>query len=415
MNSTTHKGFKIIDKILISYSGHEENIIIPEEVTRIGISAFENCKFIKSVVIPDNVGSVGDFAFINCPNLRHVTLGSPTSSEERDSTLILEKAAFKNCLLETINVYTSCIGTRGDAFGIYPFQIESETCDTKLFIHDSVNKIGARVFAFCETMNRLHLGKNLKHIGKDAFLRCMSLEKIVIPSSVELIDKSAFWGCSSVRSITIEGDDSGECKAITLGSEAFNVQHADGGNQHITNLERIDVNRDIIGRPPTINFRQINFGGMKYSPFLRYPSKYNISLVIGDGVKWIDRYMFSGIRSLTDVYIGNNMREISLSLFSNNPSLREVTLGSNLLCIKENAFQNCQSLKSLYITKELKDLYIDKLAFLDSHTHLFYEGTESEWYAQSTDCGDDDVSTMDAITNMIFNCTKEMYDEHRNV
>ena len=65
-------------------------ITIPEGVTRIGISAFEDCRSMDSVVFAgNNVETIGEWAFYNCHSLRSLTL--PEGIEE------VGLAAFYGC------------------------------------------------------------------------------------------------------------------------------------------------------------------------------------------------------------------------------------------------------------------------------------------------------------------------------
>ena len=59
--------FSFRDKDATSY-------VIPDYVTSIGDSAFEDCKSLKSLVIPDGVTSIGDGAFDNCCSLTDIVL-----------------------------------------------------------------------------------------------------------------------------------------------------------------------------------------------------------------------------------------------------------------------------------------------------------------------------------------------------
>ena len=69
-------------------------ITIPEGVTRIGISAFEDCRSMDSVVFAgNNVQEIGAWAFYNCHSLRNLTL--PEGVEE------IGRAAFFDCVYLT--------------------------------------------------------------------------------------------------------------------------------------------------------------------------------------------------------------------------------------------------------------------------------------------------------------------------
>ena len=83
-------------KILKTYLGGEETVIIPEYVEVIHDSAFARSQNLTSVEIPDSVKEIRDFAFAVCPNLKEITL--PQSVK-------LGKNVFYDCsALETVKI-----------------------------------------------------------------------------------------------------------------------------------------------------------------------------------------------------------------------------------------------------------------------------------------------------------------------
>ena len=51
-----------------------KNVVIPDNITEIGETAFAECSEIESVVIPDSVTKINKEAFISCSNLVSVVL-----------------------------------------------------------------------------------------------------------------------------------------------------------------------------------------------------------------------------------------------------------------------------------------------------------------------------------------------------
>jgi hypothetical protein len=72
--------------------------MIPDSVTSIGYTAFENCQSFTSITIPDSVTKIGDRAFYACYNLTGIKIpGSVTS---------ISNSAFGQCRNLTIYGYT---------------------------------------------------------------------------------------------------------------------------------------------------------------------------------------------------------------------------------------------------------------------------------------------------------------------
>ena len=75
--------FIIENGILIKYTGNERNIVIPDEVTEIGKSAFYSCLSVTSVKLHNKITKIGDSAFSDCAALEKSTPPSASSRRRR--------------------------------------------------------------------------------------------------------------------------------------------------------------------------------------------------------------------------------------------------------------------------------------------------------------------------------------------
>lgn len=104
-------------EVLKKYTGNDEEIIIPEGVTMIGVSVFQDCTNLKRVTIPDSVVAFDDDpygcnTFKGCVNLTHVSIGKGIKSIGEytfaDCTSLQEIVFHGNVTVITKNAFESC-------------------------------------------------------------------------------------------------------------------------------------------------------------------------------------------------------------------------------------------------------------------------------------------------------------------
>lgn len=146
-------------------------------VTRIGDSAFTDCKQITSISLPASLTHLGVTAFEQCHAVASITIPSGVVSIGRD--------CFYGCKsLASVS------------------------------IPDSVTEIGVRAFAGCGSLETVNLPANLTVIPETMFLACPKLTQITIPPGVETISGGAF-SQTGLTSVTFPPG------LKTLGSSAF--------------------------------------------------------------------------------------------------------------------------------------------------------------------------------------------------
>ena len=185
-------------------------VSIPDSVTSIGDGAFSGCKLLTSVNIPDGVTSIGTSMFRGCESLTSVTIP--------DSVTSIGNSAFENCKSLTSITIPDGVTSIGDwAFA---------RCDnlTSVIIPDSVNTIGHTAFSGCKSLTSVNIPDGVTSIGDSMFKDCESLTSVTIPDSVTSIGGSAFRNCPNLLSITLSDH------VTTIGDDAFTVLKTENYN-----------------------------------------------------------------------------------------------------------------------------------------------------------------------------------------
>lgn len=141
-----------------------------------------NEKLVRDLIIPNGVTSIGGFA---CYNFTSVTIPNSVTS--------IKDSAFQNCKsLTSITIPNSVTSIGDSAF----YNCESLTSIT---IPNSVTSIGDSAFYNCESLASVTIPNSVTSIGNSAFQNCKSLASITIPNSVTNIGFDTFGGCQKLR------------------------------------------------------------------------------------------------------------------------------------------------------------------------------------------------------------------------
>ncbi len=166
-------------------------IVIPDSVTSIGDSAFEDCEKLTKVTIPDTVTSIGDFAFSGCKNLKNLTI--PTSVSKIPH-----------------GMFGHLIGGKG-------WYDDTSCAITSIVIPD-----------------------NIKSIGLLAFSDCRNLQSVVIPKSVTSIGEFAFYECAALKDIYYEGSKEDWAKIKTQ-YDGVELEMEQGKTKFTDDIKRVTI------------------------------------------------------------------------------------------------------------------------------------------------------------------------------
>jgi len=306
------------------YQSSINTVVIQSGVTSIARSAFANCMELKTVEIVEGsmtlsfgggLGS-GSFPFDGCANIQNVSLGRNISYYDQTAN-----SPFSG----KIKLSTLVIGDKVTKINDYLFY----DCKGLLsvIIPDKVIEIGIRSFQNCEQLETLVLGADLQKIGDRSFENCRALTAISIPVSVDDIARSAFANCIELKTVEIVGGLTTLSFGGGLGAGLFPF---DG----CVNIQKITLGRNISYYDQTAN-----------SPF---SGKIKIStLIIGDKVTKINKYLFDGCKGLLSVIIPDKVNEIGEYAFRNCEQLKTLELGCGLQTLGNGAFSGCTKLEKI--------------------------------------------------------------------
>ena len=301
-------------KILIEYSGEEENIVIPEGITAIKAGLFANNGTIVSVTLPTTLKEIGESAFESCGRLVSVKIPA------------------------------------------------------------GVTDINAFTFACCERLESVELPSTLKTIGEHAFYCCYKLTGVVLPNGLTTIDEAAFQHLgvnASVNDIIII-----PASVTKIGENAFDYCH--NLTVYASAAERPSgwhKSWNGFNSPCKVSWNFSKFitdGGVKYIEFndgSKYVVEYDnetANVTILSGVTTIPSGIFSGSKVLESIVLPEGVTLIEASAFANCENLSTVKLPSTLKEIGNSAFENCDSIEEIRMPDALTSLGESAFASCDN-------------------------------------------------
>ena len=220
------------------YLNVAESIVLPQSLTSIGSYSFNSCEMV-SINIPNGVTYIGNSTFQDCTHLSGITIPNGITQINYDT--------FLNCSsLEIVNLPNSVTQIGESAF---------RNCNalTSINIPSNITQIHDLTFYGCGHLQEVNLPSGLTSIGIGAFTNCTSLTSITIPDSVSDILSDAFYGCQSLQSITLPSNLTGiedgtfaycsSLTSITIPDSVSNI--SPDAFYNCTNLSEIHWNNQV--------------------------------------------------------------------------------------------------------------------------------------------------------------------------
>lgn len=287
--------YRGIDSNYVSFNANEipDNVfankstlirfVFPENITKIGGSAFSQTNLSGSLVIPNGVTEIGTWAFSNCPFGGTLTL--PRSLK------IIRDNAFSGI---------DCIGP--------------------LDIPNTVTHIYASAFGGCSGFTgQLKLPDGLHFLGPYAFEGCSGFTgSLTIPSQIKRIETSCFNNCSGLNG------------TLSLPKGLTEIENYAFARCSFRGTLNLPENLLIIGLGA--------FGYNQFSGELKLPQ----SLPVIKDRAFEDNPRLTGIVEFPEEIVS-----IAPGVFLNCSQLQGVVIPKNVEAIREGAFENCFQLNSI--------------------------------------------------------------------
>lgn len=433
-----------------------EELTIPNGVTEIKDDAFSHTT-IKKVNFPDGLISIGSFAFdntlieeINCPDsVQSIGYGAFNGCK------FLTKIKISKNLIDDDNYIINNISPIEEAiipaFLAYQLPeslkkltiingeiIEEQACQSRknleeVIIDAPIKRIEDYAFSNCINLRKINLPETLEFIGIHAFSYCQELKNIVIPKSVSIIETQAFFEGPLYLYTELTAIPSGWDVSYSSSNKIIldyknNFVDQDGlvyfeygdflyyYDDYSDEVGYAWQNKKITGEITILS--QIEYNGKTYNieeiseKAFRRQNEIT-SVIIEEGIKYIEEYAFSGCSSLKEVKFPSTLKSIygygfsgcpleeielpdELEGLSNNifsgSKIKLVKLPSSMINLMFDTFANCEYLTEIIIPKSINYIRQYSVELNSTIKNVFYEGTEEEWNLINTEYNNDEFN-----------------------
>ena len=305
-----------------------KKVVIEEDVTSIGDSAFSYCSSLTDITIPGSVTSIGNDAFSWCTSLTGITIPS------------------------------------------------------------SVTSIGNGAFSGCSSLTDITIPSSVTSIGESAFESCTDLTNITIPKSVTSIGSNVFDGCTALTEVLLEGgstltsENFGEvANKVVIRWNEDNLTWTLTADGTLTISGTGAMKEYGVGSSPAAQKKDsvkkvvIEDGITNIVDFAFFDCTVLESIEIPGSVASIGNFAFCSCIRLTDITIPGSVTSIGDYAFLNCTGLTSINIPEGVTSIEDYAFQGCSSLTSITIPESVTSIGNYAFKYCSSLTDITIPGS----------------------------------------
>lgn len=357
-------------EIIMCPKGETQSVIIPETVTEIARSAFDDCEELQNISVQAN-------------NVRYASEDGILYSHERKELI--------RCPA----------GKQGD-----------------VVVAEGVTSIGYRAFGDCVKVTKVTLPESLVGISMCAFDRCYRLADMYIPKNVSEVGINAFLSCNSLGSIEVDENN------MTYASRDGMLSSKDGTtlvccppgkSGEVTIAAGVTtIGEGAFDGCVGLTNIVIPNGVKEIGQFAFYGCNGLTNVAVPDGVENIGNCAFGSCEGLIKVWLPQSIKSIGNDLFWGCTKLANIEVDQNnmyyasdagilynkqktilMRCpegkqgnivipegvqvIGESAFNDCINLLNISVPDSVIAIEKDAFLYLDNLDTVYYAGTEEQW------------------------------------
>ncbi len=178
------------------------DLVIPEEITRVGEYAFYGCSSFSSITIPKGTTQICKGAFSECRNLTSINVDNDNANYKsidgnlysKNGNTLIQYSIGKS---DTSFIVPEVVTNIGDYAFCWAFNL------TNITLKDNITHIGNEAFSACRNLESINIPEGTSHIGENAFSFCYQLSSIIIPKNITRLSFGLFFACTNLTNIVI--------------------------------------------------------------------------------------------------------------------------------------------------------------------------------------------------------------------